>query len=648
MAGRAGREGELGQLGPPSVLCPRDVAHPWESVVDEWTRLCLAERDTVAFSIMIKDGVQLHFADAPPPLLVTCPKHLVTSGYQEKVILGFIPDWIRDGYVQEFFLPIPLHFSRMFSVPKGLTDRRPIIDLSALNKLLRKVSFKMEDLGKVARSLSPGLWAVKLDLKDAYLHLHLGLEVVKYFGFALGKRIFAFLVLPFGLSPAPWLFTRVLKPVKKALRRLGIRITSFLDDFLILAKSQQEALEHVKIVIGLLQRLGFRINWKKSVLAPQRRLEYLGVILNLEEMTFSLPQEKVERVLSLVRSSGNPFLKRSELESLVGFLSFTAAYLPLGKLWMKPLLAWMNSHSSPLARQEWIATDLELREALRPWADRAFLESSVPMQQGCPSRVLMTDASMWGWGGVVAPHQVCGSWDRVQRTRSINWLELKAIHLSLLHFRPLLEGKCVSLRADNTTALACIRKQGSLISPELWDLSREILILAWQSNIRLVPQHLRGVLNVLADKASRESPVSTEWSLDQLTFESLCEAHGVPQVDLMATWENHKIARYVSPCPDVKACGIDAFSCDWNRWTSVYLFSPFQLPLEVVRRLESFRGKGFLIAPLWPSALWFSPLVGRCPVRIPLREGHQLSQCTSNGEVFLQEVHRYSLHVWHL
>ena len=628
------------------MICPQDIVFPWGRVVEEWSLLCSSEADAVAFSIMIKDGARLQFADAPPPLQVSCPKHLVTTGFQEQVILDFIPDWIRDGYVKEFFHPTPLFFSRMFSVPKGPSDRRPIIDLSALNKLLRKVSFRMEDLGKVAKSLSPGRWAVKLDLKDAYLHIRLSLEIIKYFGFALGERIFAFLVLPFGLSPAPWIFTRVLKPVKKALRRLGIWITSFLDDFLIVGRSQQECLEHARISIGLLQRLGFRINWGKSVLVPQQRLEYLGVVLDLEKMTFSLPREKVERVLSLVLSSEAPFLKRFELESLVGFLNFATAFLPLGKLWMKPLLAWVNSHSTPLNRQERIPTDEALREALLPWADRAFLESSVPMQLGCPSLVLMTDASRWGWGGVLAPHQVCGAWDSAQRALSMNWLELKAVHLSLLHFLPLLKGRCISLRADNTTALACIKRQGSLRSPELWSLSREILTLAWNSNIVLVPRHLRGVLNVLADKASRDSPVSTEWSLDQVSFDSLCEAHGTPQVDLMATWENHKLRTCISPCPDPNACGLDAFSSSWDRWDAIYLFPPFQLLQEVVRRLGAFGGKGFLIAPLWPSALWFSPLVERCPRRHPLRLEHSLSQCTTRGVIYLAEIHRYNLHVW--
>ena len=630
---------------PSSIVGPRDIEYPRHVIVEEWTRLCMAENDSVALSIMV-EGVKLSFTESPPPLLNACPEKLITKGFQKEVLLGFIPDWLLKGYVREFLVPTPLHFSRMFSVPKGPSDRRPIIDLSPLNTRLKKVKFKMEDLRKVARSLSPGLWAVKLDLKDAYLHLLLAQEIMKFFGFALGERIFAFLVLPFGLSPAPWLFTRVIKPIKKALRRLGVRISSFLDDFLILARSPQEAIAHTRLAIDLLQRLGFHINWKKSVLVPQKRLEYLGVLLDLEAMTFSLPREKVERVLDLIKVSKETSVKRADLESLVGFLGFAASYLPLGRLWVKPLQSWMNLHSSPFARQEEVVLDEAFRDALLPWSDRAFLEASIPIQSGYPSQVLMTDASLWGWGGVVPPYQVHGIWEPEMRNRSMNWLELKAIHLALLHFLPLLKGRCVSLRSDNMTALACIRKQGSLISQDLWSLSREILVLSWQSKIRLVPQHLKGALNVLADKASRGSPISTEWSLDEVTFQDLCIKLGTPQVDLMATLENARLSTYVSPCPDRKACGIDAFSLDWNHWESIYLFPPFQMLPEVILRLVSFKGKGFVVAPLWPSALWFPLLTSRCPLWVPLREGHILSQWTSRGEVTLQEVGLYKLHAW--
>ena len=330
----------------------------------------------------------------------------------------------------------------------------------------------------------------------------------------------------------------------------------------------------------------------------------------------------------------------------MGFLGFAASFLPLGRLWIKPLQAWMNAHSSPLRRHKLLPLDESFREALRQWSDRRFLESSVPVQGESPSIVLMTDASLWGWGAVLSPLQARGPWGPEELSHSMNWLELKAIHLALLHFLPQLEGRCVSLRSDNMTALSCVRRQGSLASPYLWSLSREILVLAWDSGIRLVPLHLQGSLNVLADKASRASPISTEWSLDDLSFQLLCVRHGLPQVDLMATLENAKISTYISPCPDVKAWGLDALSCDWDLWESIYLFPPFQLLPEVVLRLASFRGTGFLVAPLWASALWFPLLAERCPHRHPLREGHVLSQWTSEGLVELDQVGLYQLHAW--
>ena len=38
------------------------------------------------------------------------------------------------------------------------------------------------------------------------------------------------------------------------------------------------------------------INWKKSLLTPVTEIEYLGFITDLEKMTFSLPQQKIENI----------------------------------------------------------------------------------------------------------------------------------------------------------------------------------------------------------------------------------------------------------------------------------------------------------------------------------------------------------------
>ena len=294
-----------------------------------------------------------------PPLHMSCPAAVKTSMAQEQVILEFIPEWLVKDYVGEVFSPVPLHFSRMFSVPKGDSGRRPIIDLSPLNKLLKKVHFRMEDLWRIARIISKGLWGVKLDLKDAYMSVLLSPLVRRYFGFALGKRTFFFKVLPFGLSTAPWAFTRLMKAIKRFLRKQGLRITSFLNNFLIWASSFQEAVDHTAKAIRLLQRLGFEISWGKSSPAPTRVLEYLGVIIDLENMTFSLPEAKIVRLKSLIKSTERSFFQRSELVTLVGYLSFVADFLPLGRLLQKPIQRWVSQNSSPLLRHQWISLDEE-------------------------------------------------------------------------------------------------------------------------------------------------------------------------------------------------------------------------------------------------------------------------------------------------
>merc|ERR1712215_591696 len=117
------------------------------------------------------------------------------------------------------------------------------------------------------------------------------------------NRDFFFKRMPIGLTTAPWAFSRVMKPLLKILRRLGIIVSAYLNDFLILATSREAALRDTEVVIKLLQDHGFRMNWAKSSVEPVRIVEYLGVVINLVDLTFSLPEEKVQKILQIYQSS---------------------------------------------------------------------------------------------------------------------------------------------------------------------------------------------------------------------------------------------------------------------------------------------------------------------------------------------------------
>ena len=77
---------------------------------------------------------------------------------------------------------------------------------------------------------------------------------------------------------------------------MKVPISILLDNFLILGKTLEEAILNRDAVIYLLKNLGYVINLKKSLFHPIQRIEFLGMIIDLAEMTVSLSEEKVESI----------------------------------------------------------------------------------------------------------------------------------------------------------------------------------------------------------------------------------------------------------------------------------------------------------------------------------------------------------------
>ena len=76
-----------------------------------------------------------------------------------------------------------------------------------------------------------------VDTEKAYWQVPSHLHYRKSFQFRLGDRGFHFQVMPFGLSTAPFWFTRVIKPIIAFLSKQGIKVTSYIDDLFYLRLS---------------------------------------------------------------------------------------------------------------------------------------------------------------------------------------------------------------------------------------------------------------------------------------------------------------------------------------------------------------------------------------------------------------------------
>jgi hypothetical protein len=63
-----------------------------------------------------------------------------------------------------------------------------------------------------------------------------------------------------------------------------------------MAESREKLRSHRDCTLYLIQKLGYVINWKKSILNPTQEIEYLGFQINSEDMMFFLPKTKIDQI----------------------------------------------------------------------------------------------------------------------------------------------------------------------------------------------------------------------------------------------------------------------------------------------------------------------------------------------------------------
>ena len=141
-----------------------------------------------------------------------------------------------------------------------------------------------------------------------------------------------FTCLPFGLSSAPWAFTKLLRVAMTVLRRQGVRIIIYLDDWLIIGSNVEAVIEDLQKVMCLLQNLGFILNIEKSDLEPKQIMEFLGLLVDSLRLSLSLPEKKIVSITNACQvlfSKPEVGLLR-EVGSILGSFSWTTAKLTIG------------------------------------------------------------------------------------------------------------------------------------------------------------------------------------------------------------------------------------------------------------------------------------------------------------------------------
>ena len=319
----------------------------------------------------------------------------------------------------------------------------------------------------------------------------------------------------------------------------------------------------------------------------------------------------------------NPNITARDLCRLLGMLVIMTSLVQRGRLRLCPVQWWAatawcqrtGSWSDRITVPQWVLSEVAW------WASPAVLQG-LPLAAKETEVTLFTDASSSGWGAQLGSRSTRGQWSASQRSWHINAVKMQAVINAVKDFLPHLRSRVVRLMCDSAVTVAYIKKGGGggREAPDRTLWCRWPYGCSSGANrkaITLVPMHLPGVHNILADSLSRViQTLNTEWTMAMERLWPMFAKWGEPQVDLFATFANRGLIKFVSPYPDPWAEWTDTMSMPRDNGRGLlYAFPPFKMVPQVLQKIPQSPGvRVILIARLQQDCP--KKIRSRCSLRV--------------------------------
>jgi ribonuclease HI len=476
-----------------------------------------------------------------------------------------------------------------------------------------KQTTKFEDWRTAFEFFDKGSFFTKFDLKSGYHHVDIFLEHQPFLGFSwkMDKSTtsyFMFTVLPFGLTSAPFIFTKLIRPLVKLWRSKGITNVVYLDDGFDIERNIKNCTDNASIIQSDLHQAGFITNEDKCVWQPTQSLIWLGIHWDGVTGTISISPDGIKTIKVLEKLISQQKASVRKLASVIGMIiSMRPVIGNLTRIMTRHCqmsVACTNSWDLVFELDRYRMLKLEFWQCnLQSVNNRSVLSSPSPHITFYSDASALACAAHSGDGRMIAYLMFTG----VEKAESSTYRELIAIKFALESFESALRNSSIIWFTDSQVA-AKIVQVGSM-KFNLHGLAFAVFSICFKSQIRLDIQWIRRTLNERADYLSKIVDYD-DWEITTQLFSLLEARFGPHTVDCFADFKNHKVPKFYSRFWNPGSAGINAFAQSWEGENTL-LVPPVSLVSKVLAFMHYCKAKGTLIVPYWPSAPFWPILISR-------------------------------------
>jgi hypothetical protein len=454
--------------------------------------------------------------------------------------------------------------------------------------------------------------------------------------------------MPFGLATAVHVITKLFKPVQAYFSRQRIRHTIFIDDGRMLAETAEESAQKFQVVRQTLQKAGWQIEESKSdaVGGGTKIKEYLGFVINTEDMTVHLTKMKKEKLKKEVQETASASDRVIPIKMLARSLGQMVSALPA--LGMLPLIFARRGYSEleeKVQKQGWSA---RIKMPVEVAADFRKFISLIEKHDGAPITSAATAVSVLSIIGEptqflktkVIPNHIKTDQKAIWCGDASQWAacaysikddsdffliqkfseeeqRLSSGHRELLAlFRALEEREQAKGVWSQKTTLYWLTDSENLVTflrkgSKKRDIQAQLLAVLEKArtlNAKIEPIHLRREdPRIQLANGGSKIPDSDDWSIDEASFQKLNAKYGPFTIDLFAADNNAKVKSFYSEFFSELSMGVNAFCHSWDGETA-WVCPPVKCIISRVCKIEKTKGSGVLLIPKWPTAR-FWPII---------------------------------------